>query len=550
MSYVFSQINSALKGEEDPKKVSTNIFAPEESQGTNVQGGGDQPQAKTNTEGTIGSSGQGSGTASSEAKPASQAPAQSQTADARLMQRNKVKAAPGFATRAQDEIGAAEAGLQDEANKYVQTASAQNYGVANEDLDKAIGGDEAAATSARNLFSGSAGQAESFVPKTDYNIEDINDMQTDAGVENILRRESGPQYSSGEAAFDRSLLGRSNEFNQLRSLLKGKQDSLSKMADEYSGPEGKRKEVQKTLDDRYKTAQDTARGYLETKDDEVLAAIQKRAAEENAARAALREAGGGQYLTEQQSQSLKELADANPELAAEIMKGGGITARDYYSTGADIADSRDIATDAEFKRYSAILGLLGRGSGDLAGAGIGAGDRESFKGQDYKDAVMKSIMSSREKAALEAQQVEQQAAIEAQRMQEERAAQAAAAEQARLAEAARKAEEADRAQKSAQVKAAPGTAQSMMSNPYLDSIPGKASATANNVGNASRGLLGQPLFSMGPPEKPKETIGEQIKRLQAEGKISSGGKSAYKKAGKYISDRTGLGKKAEYSTSN
>ncbi len=383
MAYVFSGLNSLLGQEDEQNKQ--NIFAPEESQMGNQQSGEQQPGAapKTSTEGDLGGGGNTGGTQTSEAKPA----AQTQTTDSRLMQRNKVKAVPGFATKAQTDLDTAQQSLQSEADSYMQGAKSKTYDVGEADLEKAVGGDQDATTKVRGLLTGQADRAEAFQPKTDYEIEDAYDLQSDAGVDNLLRRSNGAEYNAGEAALDRSLLNRSTEFNQLRSLLKGKQEGLTKQADEWTGASGKTKEAQDAIEANYKAAQGKASGYLDSQDDVILQRLKDAAAAENATRAGLRTKADSDYVAAQAQAATKKLMEANPEMA-EYFRGSRVDADQYYGVAGDV-DYRDLASDADAQRYNGILSLLGRGAGadDITTAGRGAGDRQGFNEQAYRDAV-------------------------------------------------------------------------------------------------------------------------------------------------------------------
>ena len=404
MSYVFNGVNGLLNDDEKDKNAATNIFAPGESGADPTQGaqqqGGEQP--KTSTEGEVGGNGPTGGTQTSEAKPA----AQTQVADSRLMRKNKVKEAPKFATQAQGDLQNAQKNLQTEADSYVAGAKTKgaSYAVDDASLEKAIGGDKDAQGKVGRVMSGTADQYETFAPKTDYQVEDINAMQSDAGLDSLLRREAGAEYSSGEAAFDRSLLKRSAEFNQLRSLLRGQQEGLVKQADEWTGT--KSKEAQDAVNSGYEAARSGATTALGSKGELLRKLQEEEAAKENAARKALRESKDPTYA---QGESQKAIE----KLVADLKASGGDPAGLLKYINPSLADSSKFASvggdvsweqaidDAEANRFNSIMSLLGKTDAWQAGGGFG--NQRGFDAKGYADSVYGAADAANKAADAKAQ---------------------------------------------------------------------------------------------------------------------------------------------------
>lgn len=392
MAYVFRRIQDALGNESAQKQ---DIFSPQQSDAP--QTGGEQVPGgvKTSTEGELGPGGMSGGSATG----GEGAPAAGNTVDKALIQKNIGKTrAPKFAQQAQSDLATADQQLQDEANKYVSDYGARDYTVGTGTLDKAISGDASAMARTSGRLGETAERVEQFKPKTKYDFSDrINDFKTDAGIQNILRQESGPQYSAGEAAFDTSLLNRNADFQKIRSQLGIKQDELLKRAEAWGGASGeKTAAAQALVDKNHGQAQRRITGYLGGREKDLIAAQEKELADENAALAALRSGDGGQYLSDQAAAALKQLQSeyegANKYGVAGYLDKSGVNSGDFRSVRGDYSDYRDFIDSDEASRFGNIYSLLGR-SDDAsirnAMAGAGTTAREGFDAESYRDAVLR-----------------------------------------------------------------------------------------------------------------------------------------------------------------
>jgi hypothetical protein len=448
MAFVFNKINSLLNPEDGQQKQ--DIFSggqPATGSGEpQTQGMGTAP--KTTTEGDVGAPNAGATGVGGEGQPVE---AQQQTAAATALKKNKMST-PDFANRAQSEVDKASTALQDEANSYVANAKAQKQDFDTGDLDKAVAGDADASGRARNYLTKAAAPVEQFSAKTDYDIEDIDQMSTDAGVENLLRRDAGAQYSGGESKYDMMLLNRTPEFGLIRSQLRNKQDTLRKTADTLKAE--KTKEAQAAIEANLAAGKSAASGYLGTKAEAVRKAAADRAAQENAARAALR--AGGAVDTGADSQAAIDAlvndynAGGNARMA-DFIRNSGIDARQFVNVAGDVS-ADDLYSGDEAGQFNNIMSLLGKQ--DAITAGKGAGSRTGFNLAGYKDAVNKAAMKNYDttiaeeraaaaaKAAAEKEAAEAAALAAQQKTDADNAAAAKAAEDAVNAAADREAERA------------------------------------------------------------------------------------------------------------
>ena len=408
------------------------IFAPQQAPQQGMPGQtapGQSETVKTSTEGDLTGSQSSGSSQSSEGIPAD-----TKANDQRVVRQNKMSV-PNFATKAEADLGAAEKGLQDEANKYTQDAAAKSYKLGDSDLEAALSGNQDAYGKATNLLTGTSKErATGFDTKNDYKVKDIDALKTDAGVESLLRRDAGSQYNAGESAFDRMLLGRSPEFNQIRSSLGQRQDALTKNLDDYRT--SKTAEAQAAMDKNYADAQEEAKGYLGRQAEALRAAQQKELADENAARAALRQGGNAGYISEQSKAALEALMrdyQGTPE-AQYIGQNASIDPKGYYHVAEDLADYGGLVDQNEAARFNTINALLGRGGNANWSAGTGAGPRESFDAAGYantlKSAANESRIQADTKARTDAAAKKAKDDANAQLLEQQKAAAAAAAKQA------------------------------------------------------------------------------------------------------------------------
>ena len=388
MAYVFDKISQALG--DDQKKQ--DVFGGQQPLGGEqpADGGaapGGEPQVKTSTEGADVGGGAGGGST----QGGENIPQEAAKQDAAVVRRNIGKVAkPAFADRIGGELRGAEESLQSEANKYVQTAQEANKSLGDDVYGKAVSGDKEAQGQISGLLGRSA-EAESkaygeFKPETQTDVSDVEALRSGAGIGELLRKEAGPSLTAREIALDRSILERSPEFIKIKNALIGQQAALR---DKASGlRESETAKAREAVAKGLTSAQEGARGGLGVQESAIRSEIERRAAEENAAREALRSSGGGEFASSQSAAAQAELAKSltDPQGAAKYLQQAlqGFDPNQFYSVSGNVG-AADLTSQEEASKFNLINQLLGRG--DIVQAGSGPGSRESFNQQAYMDAL-------------------------------------------------------------------------------------------------------------------------------------------------------------------
>jgi hypothetical protein len=432
MAYVFSGINQALAGQSDEEQKQ-DIFNAEPA----VSGdGGGQPLAqgdvKTSTEGELGDS----GAAAANAGSSEQEPQQVDVQNAEVVRKNvgKVKAPKGI-DRVKADLDTAEQGVQTEADNYMKSWENKDYTLDNKVLDQAADGDDKAYETAANRISQNADRVDQFDTKTDYDVEDTDLLRSDAGVQELMRRESDTNYNGGESAFDMMLLRRNKDFNALRDNLVNRQDGLRKTVDGYRTD--KTEAAQKAVDTNFGKATDNIKSYLDTAQGSQVAEWKRMVAEEDAARDALRAQGGDKAFMQTQAKAAIDAlvqeyqATGDPQALEQIqyLQDAGVDASQFYGVGRDLDAEKDYAAVVDDKgasKFNRIMALLGRGDSLQAGAGLG--ERQGFDTSAFREATVgkaqKELTAARA-AKAEAERVAKEEAEKAAREEEQRKAAAA-----------------------------------------------------------------------------------------------------------------------------
>lgn len=410
MAYSFDKINSLFGGQDKDQKV--NIFGDQgQSQDQGQTGGApqDSSQPKVSDAGDLGNGASPSAaTSGGEAKPQAAAP----QGAAEVIKKNAGKQqAPQSVQNIGTSLDAADKGLQDEANSYVSNAKAQDYSMKPDDLEGAISektpGDKSAAVLSR--LSQAAPTADAFQPKTNVNVDDVNLLrpQTDAtgrqsnvGLEQLLRRDYGPEYSGNQAQLDVNLLTRTPQFNLIRDQLVNRQDALAKQAKDYQT--SKTKEAQDAETANFDTGTKGIKDYLGNQSSSLIDANKKEVDQENAARAALRQTlSAGGSVADLDSRSKAAMAKLNEDFKAgnpralQFLQESGVNPQDFYAVSGDLDREKDYGQfidQGESQRFNRINELLGNKDSLAAGQ---IGDRAGFNAGAYSDAVSKAALGKR-----------------------------------------------------------------------------------------------------------------------------------------------------------
>jgi len=401
----FPRINAAL-GVKDEDEQNANIFGNQSLDPAAAEGQAGQPalqggaQAKSSTEGDLGSGGGGGASTSSEAMP--QAP---QRVSGDVVRKNVGKmTAPKAVTDAQTSLTGANTALQAEADSYMAGANAVDTNVNDTDVDNYVNtGDETSGKRLTGLLTNTdLGDYQEFQPKTDTDIEDVYEMNTDAGVKGMLRRDADEQYNAGEAALDMQLLHRDGDFNRIRSALQNDQAKLHAKRDEMTGGnvDGTTKSLRAQATDIVKKEREgeaqSLRDRLASRSGGIQSSLETEAAAENAARAAARATPDADFLRTSsdaaRAEMLAELQQTDPELAQYLQDQD---TSQFYGVGGDLG-WRDLATTDHATKFERIMAALG-GSDSLV-AGKGKGERQGFDAAGFKEALRTSASTRRTNA--------------------------------------------------------------------------------------------------------------------------------------------------------
>lgn len=413
MAYSFDRINSLFGNQGQGDKV--NIFGDQGGQQQQGMGQGQtgqqqQPQAqpKTTDSGDLGNSAAASATQGGEAKPQAAAP----QGASQIVQKNQGKQqAPQSIQNIGTSLNEADTNLQNEANSYVQAAKTKDFGMKPEDLEGAIAektpGDKTTAVLGR--LSQAAPTAEAFQPKTDVNVQDVNLLrpQTDAtgrqsnvGLEQLLRRDYGPEYSGNQAKLDTNLLTRTPGFNLIRDQLVNRQDALTKQAKDDQT--SKTQEAQDAETANFNTGTQGIKDYLGTQSQNLINTNKAQVDQENAARDALRQTlQSGGSVADLDSRSKEAMAKLNEDFKAgnpralQFLKDSGVSPQDFYAVSGNLDREKDygqFVDQGESDRFNRINELLGNKDALAAGT---TSDRAGFNTAGYQKAVSDAALGKR-----------------------------------------------------------------------------------------------------------------------------------------------------------
>lgn len=407
MAYAFNAIDDLVNGQQQNQN---NIFAPGQDPATQNQVAQTNPDVKTSTEGEIGGGGSGVSSSSGSASQSSQSTQQGTGTDTSQVQANKAafKANVGKTEQPkvfQDiggQLAANQKQLQDEANSYTTTQKAkQNYAVGNDDLEKAIGGDQDKWSSVRGLMNQTTiNPVDEFKP-SDIDVKDANNLNTNAGLKSLISRGQDPNFTSGMAAFDLASLRKTPGFTNQVAGLQGQSTALQKQLSDLTTSEPK--DIQDYGTQQLAAAQAAARGYLGNQSDLM---DQQNAKEAQAANAHLQELkkSGDPALSKAFLDSLTQdvkgrVAQLDPQ-AADLVDAGSIDPLKYQQVHGDYTANDFISPD-EAKRFNSIMGLLGSGRAYTASGALG--DDVTYDRDAASNALMASTLKARDTQKTQAQ---------------------------------------------------------------------------------------------------------------------------------------------------
>lgn len=418
MAYAFDRVLNAMGrkkdepgqanmgGREAPGLSQANVFGREAPQ----SGGGTPDRIRaSSSEGALPQAGGAAPSAQQNGPaPAGQAPA----SRARIFQANagKVQSPVDLSAMGQ-QIQRADQGLQGEANKYVSNATKPYASVDDgtkaeirefaglrspgapagvEPLPLPPGEEHLSNPSPylpwQDAFTQGPGQLKGFDSQVNTNIGNADMLGTDAGIQELFRRQGSAEYSAGDAAFDASLLRKNSAFNTLRDQTLAQNEALQKRA----GTIGE--ETNRRAQEEVGKAYGGWKRGVETELDGALGEIQ-RGAEGT-------EAQFDQNLTSQRQKELarsgkraneviSRLRDENPELSTNL-RHAEYDPNTYMDVGGPTADDtrwQDFLGIPQANSFNKVMSILGRG-GEAYLPG-------QYAGRNYSDVLKPRFDNSR-----------------------------------------------------------------------------------------------------------------------------------------------------------
>lgn len=412
MPYVFDQVDQQLDSEGNKK---ADIFGegqtPEGASQTGAPPKAAAVQTKTDLSGEI-APGQAGGGGNTTKAPEITAGDRQKAIN---IQSTK-QATPKITEQLGTNVANAQTSLQDEANKYTQGYKDKDYreGVNNDVLGKAVQGDEQAYNQAFNRATKqNYGQVDEFKPATDTTFQDISDLQSRGGIQNVFRRQEGPQYSNADASYDSMLLTRNPEFRQIQQQLSQKQQALQAQDAQYrSTLPG---QAQTLADTGFQNATTGIQSDLGNYQQGIENPLRQKMAEENARRQAMDYQAAARDFENQQMADIAKTYSGGPNTIEQraAKQLGFIDPNQYMSVDKD-TDWREFASGSDAAQYNRIMGLLGKT--DTLNQGAGPGQAVSFNQQGLRDALWQNAMQKEH--AIEDPLQAQKSAILAQKQKE------------------------------------------------------------------------------------------------------------------------------------
>jgi len=300
-----------------------------------------------------------------------------------------------------------------------------------------VGGPGEAAKNTIEYWAGQNAQSvkavDPFKTDTQTSNQTIENLGTDAGIQNLLRRTGGAEYNAGEAAFDRALLSRDSGFQSEREDLLSAYGGLQNFGDELGDKTSKA--GQDSANQAYGDYLGNLRGTLEgwNLDYQDAGRAREKTIEDQASRDLFDLKAGSAGAA---AASVNELKNdpANAEFK-DFVADSGFDYGNYFESNYDPNQYgwQDYIGEDEAGTFNNIMGLLGKKDLYTPGAKaggykkeeLGSFDRDRFKG-DVTARAQSEFKTAQEAAAAKAAEQEAAAAAAAEAAEQEAAAAAAA----------------------------------------------------------------------------------------------------------------------------
>lgn len=292
---------------------------------------------------------------------------------------------------ARSSISDASQRLQDEANRYGQSAQAaiSGYNLDDDTVKKAVSGDTEAYKKTASRLQETAPQFESFkglgsdIPNVDY----LRNTQ------NIYAENAGPNYSSGQRRLDSALLRMNPNYGNNVEQILADQQALAKRNDELIENETRARR------------EDVARGHGEALadikrrlgllGDEIITGAKGRETAEDTRRGGLDAGSIGARETQKLKDRIRQdlsVADPRSQQYRSLKFLDSIPLDDLSKYVSINGDTRwtDFITDEDAAKYNRAMGLMGSENSLQKGTGPAA-DYSFNEGDAYRDALARLI---------------------------------------------------------------------------------------------------------------------------------------------------------------
>lgn len=382
MAYVFDNIDASLGGS-GAQSPQNNVF--ETSAPPPPQGGAAQqqqasaPSLKTSTSADVGPS--GSAANSSVASVSGKSPQQNSDA---AVAKNSIdfQGLPGG--QFQSSVDKINQNLQSQADNYVQgTVNSVKSAVPTQaTLDSAINGDQNANTAVASRLNSAMAPVSGFElsPNTSTNVQDLQSLNSQAGLAGLMSRNAASDYTTGMANLDAQLMGQNKDFIASRQGLNQAQDQINATAADTGAVTSR---AQQAALAAYDQGTGFLRDYLGQRETGLQSAAQQAMQGYNTG---LNQtlAGKDSYVQGEERAALADALKANPKLAAYLPKAS-VAADPFYHAASAAADPRAFYSADQARQFNTIEGLLG--GHNTVQAGGPQGPAQTFDRAGYENAL-------------------------------------------------------------------------------------------------------------------------------------------------------------------
>lgn len=293
-------------------------------------------------------------------------------------------------------------------DQYLQTYKQTDFGLDPSTIEQATLGQQASFDKLSGLLTQ---ETPGYLPETfeagRTDTPGIQDIQTEGGLAEYLKRQGGSQYSAGEGDYDVARLTANPQFQAARLNLGRREDVLTDRAAELERTlPGQAEDI---LLENLQKAQGGARGGLSGLQQDLRGTLQGRKEDLLAQLAELR-AQTPELAEEQAILAREELAKRIPDERGldDYILGNelGIDPSKYFNVGiggpirAQSLDPSSFANALDAAQWNRIQGLLGTG-GTAMEAGGEFGDLTRFHAQPYQQALERAAREAYEAANTE-----------------------------------------------------------------------------------------------------------------------------------------------------